>query len=233
MISALLLWASLAWGQVPSEAVSLAQQQARVTELARIAANARDGGQSRSVVSAAMRAYRAEAEILAALSARADLAERDALSAARSAALREIEEALATGRPALGSRKTLSDWLGPLGPQLQLLDGAMVQVRANPESPLSRDLAFDLAERAQVLALVASYDASRARAEVEQLELRARALRARAASGMSGGMEELMEAKELEDRAGTRRAEGSSAEALAAQALLTWREALELAGGQP
>lgn len=233
MTALLLLLVALVWGQEPPSEVELAWQQTRVTQLAWVAAEARDSGSPRAEVASAMKAYRAEAEVLVAMQESARKATLDADMVARASAVSSLEEALARGRPVATARATIADWLGELTSQLQVLGDALTAVRSRPDDPLSHDLALDVAERARVVWLAASYDASRARAEARELRLRAHTLRSRSTSGMSGGMDDALAAKGLDEDA-----EKLDATAIESQELATKAEAIEgqamtLAGEEP
>jgi len=231
-VIALLLWVALAWGQEPDE-LAIARQQARVTDLAAVVAQARDTEAPRGEVAAAMKAYRVEAEALAELRATRQRAEVDAQQAKRAAAVSALADALAAGKADPGSRVVLADWLGELGTQLGVLQKAVDDARSRPDDPLSRDLALDVAEKAQVVWLAASYDESRARSDARDLRLRAHAIRARASSGMSGGLDEVIEARALEDEAARRSEEATRHQDLADLAATVQRDALAFAGETP
>ena len=145
-----------------------------------------------------------------------------------------LGEALAHGRSDAASRAVLTAWLGAdLAAPLDVLAGALEAARARPEDPLSADLALDVAERAQVVWLAASYDESHAHAAARDLRLRAQAMRARSASGMSGGLDEVLEARSLEEQAETLEASSAALRLLAQRAAETQRASLALVGESP
>lgn len=222
-----------AYGQVSVDAVELARQQAKVTALAQVAADARDGDASRSEVSAAMRSFRAEAEILARMQQQRALAVQDALSAKHAAAVSGLEQALATGHAAATERGVVAAWIGPLADQLELLQGAVAQLEHGPSTDLGVNLALDLSERAHVVSLAAAYDASRARVAAEQLGLRARALRSRASSGIASDMVSVLDARRIEQQRDVLQAQATDFAAIAATATNTQVAAIELAGATP
>lgn len=231
-MTALLLWGSLAWGQAPDEH-AVARQQARVAELAGVVADARDSNAPRSEVAAAMRAYRSEAEVLADMEAAMQRAEGDAMRAARERALLALAEALAAGRPDPDARALLADWLGDLDALLGTLRQALSEAGSRPADPLSHALALDIAEKAQVVWLVASYDEYRARSDARELALRAHALRSRSASGMSGGFDDVLEARALEEEAERRLEAASLHQARVEQAASLHLAALAFGGETP
>lgn len=226
IVAAVLLLAA----PVAPDAEAIARQQAVVTELARAAAAARDAMVPRDRVAQAMAAYRVEAERLATARDRAARLRRDEEAVARVAALQGIEGALASGRRATASRRVLQEWLGPEDGWMATLDAVLASVRSNPESPLAADLLLDVAERAAVIVLVSAYDASRAKLDADAAALRARSLRARAASGMSGGIEQVLQARSLEALAAEQREVSLRAEERRARAADLQAEAFALMG---
>jgi hypothetical protein len=181
-------------------AVELAHQATVVSQLARQAAAARDGAAGRREVAAAMALYRSEAEKLAKLQESELALEMDEVTRSQKAAAQALTEALATGKEASASRAVLGSWLDPLSVQVAVMDRALGSAHDETEPGLRRDLLLDIAERAGLVALVASYDVSRLASDGEQARLRARTLR-RDTSGMGQDIGALMEARRSEERA--------------------------------
>ncbi|MCB9778917.1 MAG: hypothetical protein H6742_10170 [Alphaproteobacteria bacterium] len=197
----LVLALNVAFAQASPDGVAIARQRARVTELASVAAHARDDGAPRSQVAAAMKAYRQEAETLAALLAAQEQAAVDQERQVHEQALAELEEALAAGRPAPSGREVMEAWLGDLDVQLNVLRQALDLAADRPDRPLSQELARDVADKADVVGLVAAYDGARHRSDAREIRLRATVLRSRDGAGLTSGMDTLLEARALDAEA--------------------------------
>lgn len=178
--------------------VAVVQQREVVDTLASEIATARATSGDRDALAALMTRYREAAERLAVLEAPSLTAAAGADASARSAARRGLADALAKGTADDHDRTALVAWLGEPADRLPELVTALDAIRGTRDGTVRRGLAVDIADQADVLSLIAAYDAARAEHDRDRASTQAAVLRTRTAPGQTGGIDLIVAAERLE-----------------------------------
>ncbi|MCB9679081.1 MAG: hypothetical protein H6737_28525 [Alphaproteobacteria bacterium] len=174
-------------------------------------ARARSEGARRAEIAERMKVYRAAAEALAA--AEAGQAPPDGPLAALAA----LTEALATGKRGEEPRAAVAAALGEPAERLPVLEEGLETSLALGPGALRSSLLRDLADQADGLALIATWDAWVATQEQRGVEARLAAIE-HSAPGQTGGVDRAVEVQRLRAERDGLAARADEARALAARA---------------
>ena len=177
---------------------SMQRQEAVVDALAADVAAARVSGAARQELAARMTRYRTEAERLAVIAAPLFAEDADVEQRSHADAARRLAEAVATDRSDDTARGLLVAWVGEPEPRVAILEHIVAGAPDIADRAVRAALALDLSEQAGTLALIARYDAAKARREEARASAQATALRARTAPGQSGGLDVVVSAERAE-----------------------------------
>lgn len=205
------------------------RQQEVVEAAAAAVASARADGARRRDVADLMAHFRTEAEQLAAMTPPDPIADPGAV---HTAALFALADATANGRVDRAARQVVTDWLGPLGARLALLDGALAAATtAAARTPdLARSMALDVEGQCTAVMLAAAHDATEADSTARSARLTAAALRGGAAPRESGGVGVEMDIRAAEAAASRADAVATAAWELRARAAALRTRARRLLG---